>query len=171
MIEIYNRKANLLFYGVAESREENIMETLKSKVFTTLGLSEEDAAKIAIINAHRLPRRDTSGNKGPNPIIAKFCYMQDRDRILSLYEAGERNRSRPDGNQTQAGAPGVAPLRGITVRTDLPPALKAARGKLANEAYKLRKEKGLSTKIIVREASVILLWKEKGSTSWNKFVD
>ena len=62
------------------------------------------------------------------------------------------------------------PLR-ITVRTDLPPALKAARGKLANEAYKLRKEKGLSTKIVVREANVVLLWKEKGSTSWNKFVD
>ena len=99
MMEIYNRKANLLFYGIVqESREENIMEILKSKVFTTLGLTEEDAAKIAIINAHRLPRRDTSGSKGPNPIIAKFCYMQDRDRILSLYEAGERNRSRADGN-------------------------------------------------------------------------
>ena len=74
--------------------------------------------------------------------------------------------------QSQAGAAGVAPppLR-ITVRTDLPPALKAARGKLANEAYKLKKEKGLSTKIVVREANVVLLWKEKGSTSWNKFVD
>ena len=170
MMEIYNRKANLLFYGVDEGRDENTTETLKNKVFTTLGLGKEEAAKIAIINAHRLPRRgDTSSadNRGPNPIIAKFCFMQDRDRILSLYETGERNRHRNPANR-EAATGGATPPK-ITVRTDLPPALKAQRGKLANEAYKMRKEKGVSTKIIVREASVVLLWKEKGSGSWKKF--
>lgn len=185
MMEIHNRKANLLFYGATEKRGEDIYTVLK-EIFMHLGLQEGEANQIQVVNAHRLPRRNAAANLGPNPIIAKFCFMRDRDRILHAYEDQQRNRPRTSGatpGATPGAIPGpthgAAPVRDsqpgsqqprISVRTDLPPALKAQRGKLANEAYKMRREKGLSTKIVVQDAKVVLKWKEKGSTTWKNYI-
>ena len=159
--EIYQRKANLLFYGLEQKANENVVKVLR-EAFVVLGLSEEESLSISIANAHRLPSRNTSSN-APQPIIAKFVYMNQRDRLISAYERSTRR-----GGTAQSDAP---PRPRISVRTDLPPALKAARGALAAQAYKLRKEKNLSTKISLVGAKVVLYAKAKNSTEWHPYKD
>ena len=169
IMEIYNRKPNLLFYGVTEPQGEHILDTLK-QVFICPGVDEEKARSMMLANAHRLPRRNPPENAGavdrtprPSPIIAKFINMADRDYVLSCFETQQRQRPRATADHAPP------PFFRITVRTDLPPALKARRGILAQEAYKLRREKGLSTRIKVHGAKVILEWKEKGTKTWKLY--
>ena len=176
-LEIHNRRANLLFYGVAEKAEEDVYHVLRD-TFKMLGVDDE----IPLVNAHRLPRRpgalpEESGavsNPRPSPppraIIARFVYMENRNRVLSAFEKQQRQRHDP----TQSANPQTnlaASRPRITVRTDLPPAMKRKRGMLANRAYKLRKENGVSTKIVIVGTNVILKWKEKTATSWSTYKD
>ena len=163
LLEIHNRKSNLLFYGVEHKQGEDIYAILTS-TFINLGIEEHVAKNIALANAHRLPRRNASAAQGPTPIIARFCYMRERDLVLGAFENQQRRRGTPGDAQSQ-----LRPR--ITVRTDLPPTLKIRRGILASAAYKLRKERGLSTKISVQGAQVILQWKEKGSSNWHLYKD
>lgn len=141
-------------------------EKLKN-VFIDLGISREEAARIIIVNAYRLPRksRDTdgaaAGDQGPDPIIAKFAIMRDRQRILEAYDNQSRNKNAAADHVTSRGATAGTSSR-ISVRTDLLPTMKFRRGKLANTAYNLRKEKkNLSTKIFVIGTDVIVQFKEK----------
>ena len=170
LMEIYNRKSNLLFYGIPESRGENVFTLLRS-TFVSLGVSEQDADAITFANAHRLPQRNASSSSStasppaPAPIIAKFTAMMDRDHVLSTFEQQQRNRVKVNAAQ-----PGQPPHR-FTVRTDLPPGLKARRAILATKAYQLRKDRGVSTKIILKGAEIALLWKEKGTVKWNDYRD
>lgn len=164
LLEIHNRKSNLLFYGVESQQGEDIYSTLRS-TFINLGIEKRVADGILIANAHRLPRRNATV-EGPVPIIARFCYMRERDLVLGAYENQQRQPQRgiTDGAPTQ-------PRPRISVRTDLPPTLKARRGTLSSVAYKMRKDRGLSTKIAVQGARVILQWREKGSSKWNLYTD
>ena len=175
LLEIYNRKPNLLFYGINETQDENIFATLKN-VFVNLGVDEEKAGRIMLSTAHRLPRRNPpptdEGSSGtpspaPTPIIAKFANLTDRDYILARFDQKQRQRPRPNSDGDSSGSSQAR----ITVRTDLPPKLKARRAVLAKVAYRLRKDKGLSTKIEVKGVNVILQWKEKGKSSWNVYKD
>ena len=171
-LEIYNRKQNLLIYGVHETEQSEDTYIIVRKAFKELGMENARAETIPLINAHRLPRRLPQGQntqpRSPTPIIARFAVMADRDHVLSLFQRQLRSRTvgaGPGGNQPTPTPPAQASR--ITVRTDLPPVLKQRRGILANEAYKLRKERGLSTRIIVQGTSVILQWKNKGTNTWN----
>lgn len=174
LMEIYNRKPNLLFYGVESEPNEDIYRTL-CKVFIHLGIDEDTAKQIQMIKAYRLPYRNQprtpdAGDQArsrPAPIIAKFIKMPDRDLILSPFE----NQRHPKETSQQLGkaaemrhAPPPPPR--ITVRTDLPPTLKAHRGHLG---YKLRKEKNQSTRMKLQGAKIVLQWKEKGTTTWNPY--
>ena len=175
LMEIYGRRTNLLFYGVEEARDERVVDVLRD-TFAYLGISATEANNISLVNAHRLPRRDIapsnqpSGSQPRNPppraIIAKFVYMQERNKVLAAFEQRERQRQ-PRASIT---TPEQAPRR-ITVRTDLPPALKARRSVLAKTAYNLRKDKHVSTKISVAGTKVLLQWKEKGAAIWNPYRD
>ncbi|XP_041471702.1 uncharacterized protein LOC121421124 [Lytechinus variegatus] len=159
--EIYHRKANLLFYGIEKKPNENVERVLR-EAFKAIGLSEEEAESIALINAHRLPNGNVTNN-APQPIIAKFIYMAQRNRLLSAFEGRTVNRR---GNDQEVARPNPR----ITVRTDLPPALKAQRSILATKAYNLRKENNLSTKIVVTGTKVTLFTKEKNSTAeWKAY--
>ena len=100
LMEIYNRKMNLLFYGVQEQKDENIFETLQN-VFDKLGMDDGRARNIKFANAHRLPaRRDTGRPEEPqrpprpSPIIVKFLSMTDRDEVLSAFEQQQRQLER-----------------------------------------------------------------------------
>lgn len=170
IMEIYNRKMNLLFYGVEEQQHENISDTLQN-VLSHLGIEERRATSMKFANAHRLPSRGDPPENAeaprrpprPSPIIVKFLSMADRDYVLSSFE--KQQRQRPGATPDQ---PALAPQR-ITVRADLPPALKKRRGFLAQEAYKLRKDQNLSTRIKLQGAEIILQWKVKGTTAWKLY--
>ena len=165
-LEIHNRKSNLLFYGLKQKEGENINEVLKD-AFVSLGIEDKVASSIAIANAHRLPRREAgaeAAQQAPTPVIARFCFMRERNFVLAAFEDLQRKRSK---NPAQ---PGHAQQR-LTVRTDLPPAMKTRRWILSNVAYKLRKEKGYATRIFVKDIKVHLQWKEKGTSKWNDYID
>ena len=159
--EIYQRKANLLFYGLPQKSNENVDQVLR-EAFVSLGLSREDAKSVSIINLHRLPKRNDTNN-APPAIIAKFVYMADRNRILAAYE----RKSTRHGNDRNDAPPQPTPR--ISVRSDLPPALKKQRSTLASKAYRLRKEQNLSTKISVVGTKVILFTKTRNATVWQPF--
>ncbi|XP_063955178.1 uncharacterized protein LOC135154054 [Lytechinus pictus] len=171
MMEIYQRKANLLFYGISQNRDENVYDKLRN-VFIELGISPEAAAKITIVNAHRLPRksRTTDGNQGPDPIIAKFAIMTERELLLDAFQGRKKHATDVDDPADRQGA-SSRPQSRISVRTDLPPAMKYRRGKSSNIAYRLRKEKHLSTKIFVHGTDVILQYKEKSARDWKTYTD
>lgn len=156
--EIYQRKSNLLFYGLEKKQNEKVESVLR-EAFVALGLSEEEAKSIAIINAHRLPSKRDRSNNTPEPIIAKFVYMSQRNRLLYAFE----KKSPRDGIDH--------PTPRISVRTDLPPAMKAQRAILATKAYKFRKENNLSTKIVVAGTKVILYTKPRNATEWQPYKD
>ena len=63
--------------------------------------------------------------------------MRDRDRILATFKDRQRRRDQPPASNV---TPNLAACRN-TFCTDLPPALKATRSKLATIAFNLRKEK------------------------------
>lgn len=178
LMEIYQRKSNLLFYGIAQNKDENVIDQLRT-VFIQLGISPEVAAKITIMNAHRLPRksRSTDGSaasdQGPDPIIAKFAIMSERQLLLEAYQARNKNATDGDVQDVQAARHGASngSRSRISVRTDLPPKMKFRRGKLSNIAYRLRKDKHLSTKIFVQGTDVVLQYKEKGSRDWKTYTD
>ena len=55
-MEIYNRRANLLFYGIPEVNNEDVCKVVRNFI-VNLGISEDEANNMAFVNAHRLPRR------------------------------------------------------------------------------------------------------------------
>ncbi|XP_041483287.1 uncharacterized protein LOC121430076 [Lytechinus variegatus] len=166
-MEIYNRRSNLLIYGLHEDPNENIFQVIR-KCIVDLGIAADEAANMAFVNAHRLHRRATQDARNhtqptaPSPIIVKFVYMTDRNKVLSAFENRDR-RPRPNV-QLPAGTP-----TRISIRTDLPPALKARRGHLAKIAYDMRKKDGVSTKILLKNNKVCLQWKQKGASTWNDY--
>ncbi|XP_072182204.1 NXPE family member 3-like [Diadema setosum] len=118
MTEIYCRRVNLLFYGIKETPDENV-ENLLRDTFAYLGLSQDEVATIALVNAHRLPRRNapTQPNEGPprapapRAIIAKFVYMMDRNKILAASDERQRQRQPRPAN---ASTPNITETEGIT---------------------------------------------------------
>ena len=165
-LEIHSRKANLLFYGIQQQDGENIYDVLK-EAFISLGIDAAVAGGLAVANAHRLPRRESGAEaprQAPVPIIARFCYMRERESVLAAFEEQQRRRAKAPAE------PGHTQRR-LTVRTDLPPAMKARRGVLADAAFKMRKEKGLATRIFVKGTEVHLQYKEKGTSRWSEFTD
>ena len=157
-MEIHDRKQNLLFYGVPQSPRENIMEILR-KGIVELGLPEDQVRKIQFVNAHRLPRKSTSSSSAhtppsnPDPIIARFLTIFDRDAVLSAFhESLKRPR----------------PKSAITVRIDLPQKLKQVRYELEKAAYDLRKTKDMSTRIRLIGTKLVLEYRPKAQrqASW-----
>lgn len=163
--ELHHRKQNLLFYGIPSRPNENVYQVASKAFADILEITIEEAVKIPIVNIHRLPTKKppigaSNVPEPPDPIIARFARMCDRDRILRAFEQPRRPRD-ASGNAT-----GNPPTRErITVRTDLPPRMKRERGRLASVAFDLRKKKQLKTKIVVRGTKVILQTKNPNEST------
>ena len=78
--ELYSKRANLLFYGIPETKDEDSEVVIKGFIKKHLDIVPND---ILFANVHRLPTRTTSKDARPKPIIAKFVQMKDRELILS----------------------------------------------------------------------------------------
>lgn len=82
-MEVYQRRENLRFYGIAESfhlPEENVKEVLIGFIQKELNISEADSFEYQRV--HRIGKRDPSQEK-PRPIIARFLRYSDRERVMS----------------------------------------------------------------------------------------
>ena len=158
-MEIHQRKQNLLVYGVPDKDKEDIYATTREILCYFLKVTPDDAARIPLVNAHRLPRPSQRGEQlaagqqdtGPSPVIIRFASMFHRDRVLHAYEFQSKS---PRRQQSNPPGPGVQHHDGqtwdpifarVSIRSDLPAKLKRERGKLASIAYRLRREEKVST--------------------------
>lgn len=154
-LELYQRKQNLLLYGVKELHNENIYEVVNEVMSHFLKIPTSESSKIALVNAHRLPppQYGIGSDAKIRPIIIKFGNMADHDRLLFAFEESQRKRpGRPAPASSSSDPTGAAPAPStpfdrVSVRQDLPRKMKQTRGKLSSLAYKLRKEHHLSTRI------------------------
>ena len=160
--EIHDRKQNLLIYGVQQRNEkENIYAVLHDVFVHFMGVSKDEASRIPLANAHRLPTptRVAAGSPPQPPaIIVRFVKMVDRDRLLYGFERRPRQQSTQLSTTTQPPLPHPesSPFSKVTIRTDLPPKMKRERGRLASIAYSLRKKDHLATRIKIVGSKVIL---------------
>lgn len=122
-IEKRERKYNLIFHGIEEDRKEKLYDKMREFFVTQLKIDQERANQIHFSNGHRLQSRNT----GPKPIIMRFCYFEDREYILS-------------NAYNLAGT-------GKRIMTDLPVVMKDERARLAKEAYGIRNNENLKTRI------------------------
>lgn len=170
LIEIHQRKQNLLVYGVPDKAKEDIIATTRDILSHFLQVPPDAAARIPLINAHRLPGAAQRGKQlagqesEPCPIIIRFASMFDRDRVLQAYEFQQRERR---DNPMYAR---------VSIRTDLPAKLKRERGRLAAIAYRLRRDEKVSTRIKLSGQNVILQTRKSGrdgspSTAWTTYAD
>ncbi len=82
--EIRDRKQNRLFYGVQQEQGECVYQVVKDFLVSDFGVPNDEINGIAIVNAHRLPRRkmeteaevQQKGEPKPDPIIVKFGCME-----------------------------------------------------------------------------------------------
>lgn len=166
LLEIHDRKQNLLVYGV-ENRgsNENIYDTVHDVFVYFLRIPKSEAMKIALVNAHRLPAPPVASNQPQiRPIIIRFVCMADRDKLLYAFDSSKRPKqavvhSAPDASSASTSQHPTAnstQFARVTIRSDLPPAMKRERGRLASIAYKLRKEKHLATRIRINGTKVFL---------------
>lgn len=82
-MEVYQRRENLRFYGIAESSDlsnENAKEVLIGFIQKELNISEADSFEFQRV--HRIGKRDPSQEK-TRPIIARFLRYSDRERVMS----------------------------------------------------------------------------------------
>ena len=79
LLEKQDRKYNLLFYGVAEERAENVFEKVRQLCTDDLGLESEKVNNMYFAHGHRMLKERS---EGPRPIIIRFCSYQDRELVL-----------------------------------------------------------------------------------------
>jgi hypothetical protein len=140
LMEIHNRKPNLLFYGVEQKEDENLKDVMRKCWEEDFGVPEE--LNIAVVHAHRLPRQGQS--HGPDPIIVKFVHMEDRDWFLDFAKKRPFNKDK----------------KPVSVYTDLPRDLKRTRAKAAQVAKEMRKD-GKQARIRLAGTKIILECRDK----------
>lgn len=145
LLEKQDRKYNLLFYGVAEERAENVFEKVRQLCTDDLGLESEKVNNMYFAHGHRMLKE---GSEGPRPIIIRFCSYQDRELVLSqAYKlAGSRRR----------------------ILSDLPVEMKKERGRLAKVAYNVRQNEKFQTRIRDKGLSVFLEVRKDRDDMWVK---
>ncbi|XP_063967059.1 uncharacterized protein LOC129279428 [Lytechinus pictus] len=87
--EIHERKRNLLFYGIERKTDENVEEVVRN-VIGSLGLPASKTSRMMFNNVHRLPRKPNDDIKTPDPIIARFVSMSDRDEVFNAFDRLQR---------------------------------------------------------------------------------
>lgn len=145
LLEKQDRKYNLLFYGVAEERSENLFEKIRPLCKEDLEIHAETVDNMYFAHGHRIP---SERNEGPKPIIIRFCSYQDRELVLSrAYKlAGSRRR----------------------ILSDLPVDMKKERGRLAKAAYDIRQNEKLQTRIRDKGLDVFLEVRKSRDDLWAK---
>ena len=99
-LEAQSRRDNLKFHGFEDHRGETWEESeniVRRYISEELDLNE---SAIQIERAHRVRSRNS-----PRPIIVKFSYYKDRDRVLKSFREKRKARS-SDGAQDTTGDTG-----------------------------------------------------------------
>ena len=147
LMEKHERKYNLLFYEFAEEkRGKNVFDKMRNVfvedlIWTHRGLT----VCILLMLIDCLQKED-----GSRPLIMRFAAYEDRELVLSnAYKlAGSKGR----------------------ILSDLPVVMKKQRGRLAKEAYTVRHEEGLQSRIKDKGVDVYLEVRKETGDRWVKRV-
>ena len=133
-LEAQSRRENLRFFDIPEEPRETWDQSeqkVRDYISGTLGINDSD---VKIERAHRLP-----GKSHPRPLIVKFSYYKDKDRILKRYREIRDGRTRTDDGPTDdADQPAT-----VQISEDFPERVRKVRGlliKFLNQALKAGKE-------------------------------
>lgn len=145
LMEKQDRKYNLLVYGIPEEAEEDVCAKMRELFVNDLEISQRRVNAMYFAHGHRLPSKSKTG---PKPIIIRFTSFGDRDLVLSKAPklAGSKRR----------------------IVTDLPVVMKEERGKLAKEAYRIREDEKLQTRIKEKGLLVQLEVRKDKEDDWVK---
>ena len=154
--EYERKKQNLVVYGLEGSEQNEDSDKLTREFMKNkLKLDSEWVDNLQLKSCVRLQGK----GKGPLPLRISFALPEDRDKVL---------RAGPELKGTK-----------ISIRTDLPKALRIERAKLASKGYGMKKrgeviktrvrEKGISLwlEVIDNEGASWRPLKEKGQNSQN----
>lgn len=148
LIEKHERKYNLLFYGFAEEkRDGSVFDNMRKVFVEDLKLNPHRVDSMYFAHAHRLP---ADREDGPRPLIMRFSAFEDRELVLS-------NAYRLAGTKRR-------------ILSDLPVVMKKERGRLAKEAYTIRQQEKLQTRIKDKGSDVYLEVRKDTGTKWVKRV-
>ena len=87
-LECRAMRENLIFYGIAESVDENCEILVKNMCSVNLGI--DTAKTFTFDRAHRL---GGDNSKKPRPIVVKFHYFSEREKVrLKSYEQDSKDR-------------------------------------------------------------------------------
>ena len=134
-MEAQSRRENLKFYNIQESGKESwAASENKMREYLTYDL-HIDESKISIERAHRIG----SQNK-PRPVIVKFSFYKDKDRVLQAYREKRKIDRMNGGNSDSSSKIGVCedfPQRVSRTRQYLIPFMQKAikNGKRAYLQY------------------------------------
>ena len=143
MMEKHDRKYNLLVYGIKEESDESICDKMRDLFVNDLEISQYRVNDMYFAHAHRLP----SKKKGvPKPIIIRFTNYGDRELVLA-------NAHKLGGTRRR-------------IVSDLPLQMKETRGILAKEAYRIRHEEHMQTRIKEKGLTVSLEVRKKTGDDW-----
>jgi hypothetical protein len=80
-IQARSMRENLLFFGLAETHNEDCSAQILEFCETELKITKEEASAIEIDRAHRLGRRNIGVNARPRPIVCKFHNYATKETI------------------------------------------------------------------------------------------
>lgn len=145
LLEKQDRKYNLIAYGIPEDNDENVCDKMREIFRNDLKISPHRVDNMYFAHGHRMPSKK---KEAPRPIIVRFTSYGDRDLVLANAKklAGTKRR----------------------IVTDLPVPMKEVRGVLAKEAFKIRHDEKLQTRIKERGLTVSLEVRKDESQPWVK---
>ena len=145
LMEKQDRKYNLLVYGINERKPENIYDVARNLFIDDLGIDTGRVNNMYFANGHRL--KSVNG-VAPRPFIIRFTSSDDWELVLSqAYKLGGKQKR---------------------ITSDLPVIMKKERGRLVKEAYKIRKEENLQTRIREKGLQVILEVRKESGEEWER---
>ena len=124
--ELYNRRWNLLFFGVNEEHDENCKEKVKKIISEKLQIHNVDSMKFC--GVHRVGRKRFARRRN-RPIICRFTCREDQERV---YKAKAKLKN------TQ-----------IYITDDVPEETREIRRKLLVPAMKRIKQTNLNGKVTI----------------------
>lgn len=80
-LQARSMRDNLIFYNIKESHGEDTTEIIKDIMENTLGI--ENAKSIKIDRSHRIGKNQAQTTTKQRPIVAKFNYFPDKERVLA----------------------------------------------------------------------------------------
>ena len=85
--ECFNRRNNIIFFGINEREQESPEDTdkvLRKSLHKAMKMSSDELNEIKFERVHRIPTRLSEEKKQhPRPIIAKVSFFKDKELIKS----------------------------------------------------------------------------------------